>query len=84
MTYFYRGSKGNTKVSFEPKPYEYKIDKNTNLVKPTHGISVFDNPESLLKKGFTPNLLDYDSIPKTLQIKQRGNDPHHYEIMLCR
>ncbi|OQY44163.1 MAG: hypothetical protein DRR08_29335 [Candidatus Parabeggiatoa sp. nov. 2] len=81
MTHFYRGSKGNNDVTFEPKPHEYKIDKNTGMVKPTHGISVFDNPHSLENKGFTPNLLDLASVPKTLQIKQRGSDPHHSEIM---
>jgi len=68
-------------VTFEAKPHEYKVDKNTGMVKPTHGISVFDNPDRLLSKGFTPYLLNLESVPKTLQIKQRGSDPHHYEIM---
>lgn len=81
MALFYRGSKGNANVNFEPRPHEYKINKNTKMVKPTHGISVFDNPDSLEDKGFIPNLLDSESLPKTLQIKQRGKDLHHYEIM---
>ncbi len=81
MALFYRGSKGNANVNFEPRPHEYKINKNTGMVKHRNGISVFDNPDNLEDKGFIPNLLDLESLPKTLQIKQRGRDLHHYEIM---
>lgn len=52
----------------------------TGFVKPTHGVSVFDNPDSVVSKGFEPHRIDLTSIPSDLQIIQRGNDPHHYEI----
>jgi hypothetical protein len=42
---------------------------------------VFDNPQSVSSKGFVPHEVDQATLPKTLQIKQRGSDPAHYEIM---
>ena len=49
-------------------------------MKPTHGVSVFDNPQSVSSKGFVPHEVDQATVPDTLQIKQRGADPAHYEI----
>lgn len=40
------------------------------------GSRFLDNAE-----GFNPHQLDKDSIPDTLQIIQRGHDPHHFEIV---
>jgi RHS repeat-associated protein len=78
---FWRGSKPSETVDFTPKPNEYKIDKSTGLVQNTHGVSVFDNPASVSSKGFTPNEIDMSTVSDKLQIKQRGADLHHYEIM---
>lgn len=69
-TGFFRGGS-----SVEPKPGEYKI--KDGLVQPTHGISVFSNPDKTAKWGTH----EIESIPPELQIKQRGKDPEHYEIM---
>jgi RHS repeat-associated protein len=78
---YWRGSRGGQAPDFTPGPNEYRVDPNTGTVKPTHGVSVFDNPESVSAKGFQPHEVDQSTIPDTLQIKQRGTDPHHYEIM---
>lgn len=78
---FWRGSTSNQSPDFTPKPNEYKIDIETGLVKNTHGVSVFNNPESVSSRGFFPNEIDLSTIPEDLQIKQRGNDLNHYEIM---
>lgn len=78
---FFRGSDGRGNVNFTPKPNEYRIDPNTGLVRTTHGVSVFDNAESVLRRGFTPYEIDMNTVSDKLQIKQRGLDPHHFEIM---
>lgn len=79
LSSFWRGSKSGEPVSFEPKPNEYKV-KN-GMVQPTHGVSVFNNPESVRSKGFIANEIDMDTVPDTLQIKQRAKDPKHFEVM---
>lgn len=78
---YYRGARNDDSPSFAPKSNEYKIDKATGLVKNTHGVSVFDNKESVSKNGFTPHEVDLNTLSNKLKIKQRGNDPKHYEIM---
>jgi RHS repeat-associated protein len=78
---FWRGSKPCESVDFTPRPNEYKINKSTGLVQNTHGVSVFDNPTSVSNKGFIPNEIDMATVSGKLQIKQRGFDPNHYEIM---
>ncbi len=78
---YYRGSKAGQPVTFTAKPNEFKVDPKTGIVKPTHGVSLFDNEQSIAGKGFEPNEVDPESVPDTLQIKQRGNDPKHFEIM---
>ena len=86
---FYRGAKEAQSPSFEPRPPvydsrgkqiggDYKINRTTGLVQPTHGVSVFDNPQSIREKGFTPYELDESSISDKLIIKQRGKDPKHF------
>ena len=59
---------------------EYRVDPATGYVRPTHGVSVFDNPVSVSEKGFDPFEIDQSSVPSSLQIIQRGRDSSHYEI----
>jgi RHS repeat-associated protein len=67
---FYRGGTDVT-----PKPNEVRI-KN-GLVQTTHGISVFSNPAKIPKRFGVYRLV---SLPQSLQIIQRGQDPEHYEV----
>ncbi len=76
---FFRGSSPGQPPSFAPRPGEYRV--KDGLAQPTHGVSVFDNPESVAKKGFEPHAIDMTTVPDTLQIKQRGQDPKHFEVM---
>jgi RHS repeat-associated protein len=89
---FFRGAKGDSSPTFEPNPPvydtkgkqvggDYKVDKNTGLVQTTHGVSVFDNPESVKGKGLTPHKIDPSTVSDKLKIQQRGKDPKHFEIM---
>jgi hypothetical protein len=78
---FYRGSRPGEAPSFEPRPNDFKVDAATGTVRPTHGVSVFDNPGSVTSKGFTPHEIDLTSVPPELRIIQRGKDPSHYEIV---
>lgn len=50
-------------------------------MKPTHGLSVFDNPASVSATNRIPYEIDLNSVPNTLQFIQRGLDPSHYEIV---
>jgi hypothetical protein len=77
---FFRGARPGEEPSFEPRPNEFKVDPATGYVRPTHGVSVFDNPFGVSSKGFDPSEVDQSSVPDTLQIIQRGQDPAHYEI----
>lgn len=77
---FYRGAKPGSTPDFTPRPNEFKVDATTGTVKPTHGVSVFDNPGSVSSKGFVPHKIDQGSVPDSLQIIQRGKDPSHFEI----
>jgi hypothetical protein len=77
---FYRGAKPGEAPSFEPRPTDFKVDAATGTVKPTHGVSVFDNPGSVTSKGLVPHEVDLLSVPPELQIIQRGADPTHFEI----
>ncbi|WP_081421331.1 RHS repeat-associated core domain-containing protein [Burkholderia contaminans] len=76
---YYRGAKAGNKPSFEPRPGEYKVRDGN--VQPTHGVSVFDNPESCSCRGFVPHEVDPESVSEDLKIIQRGKDPAHFEIM---
>lgn len=78
---FYRGSRSGETPSFIPRPNEFKVDSETGFVRGSHGVSVFDNPDSLSKKGFTPRQIDMSTVPDELTIIQRGNDPRHFEIV---
>jgi hypothetical protein len=79
-TKFFRGAKPGEAPNFTPKPNEFKVDRATGHVKDTHGVSVFDNPESVSSKGFVPHEIDQATIPESLRTIQRGKDPAHYEI----
>jgi hypothetical protein len=50
-------------------------------VQPTHGLSVFDNEASVTSKGFVAHEIDMSTVPDSLQVIQRGNDPKHFEIV---
>ncbi|MEV6304032.1 polymorphic toxin-type HINT domain-containing protein [Actinoplanes sp. NPDC051861] len=77
---YFRGARGGA-PSFVPRPNDYKVDPTTGFVKETHGVSLFDNADSISSKGFEPHGLDMDSVPGTLRIIQRGRDLNHYEIV---
>jgi hypothetical protein len=76
---FFRGAKPGEAPTFKHKPNEVKI--KDGKVQPTHGVSVFDNAQSVESKGFDAHEIDEATIPSTLQVKQRGKDPRHFEIM---
>jgi RHS repeat-associated protein len=78
---FFRGARPGEDPTFAPRPNEYKVDPATGTVRPTHGVSVFDNPGSVASKGFEPHEVNQSTIPSQLHIIQRGADPHHYEIV---
>jgi RHS repeat-associated protein len=65
---FYRGAKSDTEPTFSPRPNEVKV--RDGKVQPTHGVSVFDNEESVQKKGFEPHEIDESTVPATLKIEQ--------------
>jgi RHS repeat-associated protein len=69
----YRG--GN---DFTVKPGAAKIDKETGLVKTTHGVSLEVHPANAEKFG-TPYKIE--SIPEGLKIEQRGVRLDHFQIM---
>ncbi|MDS7928645.1 RHS repeat-associated core domain-containing protein [Acinetobacter sp. V102_4] len=77
---YYRGAREGSAVSFIPRQNDFKIDQRTGYVKDTHGLSIFNNPNSVSSKGFVPYRIDPKSISDQLRIIQRGNDPNHYEI----
>jgi RHS repeat-associated protein len=78
---FFRGARAGEPPSFAPRQNEFKVDPETGFVRDTHGVSVFDNPDSVVGKGFTPHQVDPSTIPGELRIIQRGSDLHHYEIV---
>jgi RHS repeat-associated protein len=69
---YYRG--GN---DFTFKPNDVKLDAN-GMVKPTHGVSLFSSAQKIPTK-FT--VYRVTSLPKELQIIQRGKDLQHFEIV---
>jgi hypothetical protein len=79
-TNYYRGARPGANPSFVPRPIDFKVDPATGFVKDTYGVSIFDNPGSLLSKGFEPHQIDLNSMPDSLQIIQRGGNPRHFEI----
>jgi hypothetical protein len=70
---FYRG--GNSLV---PGPNDLRVDPVTGLLRPTHGVSVFDRPDGLERFGGAHRV---EGIPDNLRIVQRGRNPHHFEIV---
>ena len=50
----------------------------TGLLRTTHGVSVYDRPDNLDRFG---GAFQVTALPDTLQIVQRGRDPHHHEIV---
>ena len=78
---FFRGARPGEAPSFVPRPNEFKVDPATGFVKDSHGVSVFDNPQSVSSKGFVPHQVDQSSLSDSLRIIQRGSDPRHFEIV---
>jgi hypothetical protein len=70
---FYRGGR-----SLQPRPGEVRIDPTTGLLRPTHGISIFDRPDNLDRFGGAYEVV---AVPDKLRMIQRGRDPHHFEIV---
>jgi hypothetical protein len=70
---FYRGG-----ISLQPLPHEVKRDPRTGLLQPTHGLSVFDQPDHLEKFGGAHQVTN---VPAELRIIQRGRNSHHFEIV---
>jgi hypothetical protein len=56
------------------------VNRDTGLVNPTHGVSINTNPTNIEKYGRIPYEVDTSSIPGSLEIARRGEDPEHYEI----
>lgn len=69
----YRG--GN---NFQLKPNEFKLNKETGLVKPTHGVSLDVDPNTVSKFGGAYKI---ESLPDGLKVIQRGQRKEHFEIV---
>jgi RHS repeat-associated protein len=69
----YRGG-----IDLTPRLGDVRIDKTTGLLRPTHGVSVFDDL-SLAEPFGGAYQVEY--LPEGLKIQQRGQNLHHYEIM---
>ena len=69
----YRGG-----TSFQLKPGEFKINKETGLVKTTHGVSLDVDANTVAKFGGAYKI---ESIPEGLKIIQRGKRAEHFEIV---
>ena len=78
---FFRGARAGERPTFVPRENEFRVDRETGLVRPTHGVSVFDNPQSVISRGFEPHEIDPATIPDNLTFIQRGEDLAHYEIV---
>jgi hypothetical protein len=74
-TQFFRGG-----PSLLPRRDEVRVDRTTGLLRTSHGVSVFDRSDHplLLRHG---GAFRVSNIPRGLQIKQRGRDPSHHEIV---
>jgi hypothetical protein len=72
MASFYRGG-----PSLAPRQIDVMINPKTGMVGTTRGVSVFDLPDGLDRFG---GAYELGPIPETLQVIQRGRDPHHHEI----
>jgi hypothetical protein len=55
-----------------------KVDPQTGLLRPTHGVSVYDRPDNLDRFGGAHQVT---AIPPNLKVIQRGRDSHHFEIV---
>ena len=76
----YRGAQSGQSPSMAAQPKEFRVTAGGE-VKDTHGVSVFDNPHSVVDRGYVPHEIDLNSVPSELQIIQRGRDPLHYEVV---
>jgi len=69
----YRG--GN---DFTIKPGEIRIDQSTGMVKSAHGVSLYVDPNKLLKFGGAYKI---ETIPDGLESIQRGTRAERFEIV---
>jgi hypothetical protein len=69
----YRGG-----ISLTFQPHELRLDKQTGMVLPSHGISVDSELENVVKFG---GAYLVKAIPHDLTIVQRGRRESHYEIV---
>jgi hypothetical protein len=69
----YRGGR-----SLVARPHEVRLDPATGLLRTTYGVSVFDQPDNLDRFGGAHQVAN---VPESLQVVQRGRNPHHYEIV---
>ncbi len=70
---YYRGGNG-----FTLKDKDIKYDPQTGQVKTTHGLSIHAEADKVANFGGAYKIV---SIPKELQIIQRGKDKNHFEIV---
>jgi hypothetical protein len=71
MPTYYRGG-----PSLAPGPQDYRVNRQTGLLKPSRGVSVRDVPTGLERFG---GAYEVGPLPPNLQVVQIG-DPHHFEI----
>jgi hypothetical protein len=77
----FRGARPGEAPNFTPRANEVKIDSVTGLLKDSHGVSVYDNPNSVSNGGRIPFTVDQSTISPLLKVIQRGTDLHHFEIV---
>jgi RHS repeat-associated protein len=73
---FYRGG-----TSLKAEPKDVQFDKTTGLVRPTRGISLNSVKEQLPSRFSESIRIDPSSIPKELQVVQRGSSATHFEVV---
>jgi hypothetical protein len=61
-----------------PLPRDVKVDPQTGLVQPTHGVSLSSDPADLRRFGGAYEVV---SFPEGLVIRQRGRRITHFELM---
>jgi hypothetical protein len=71
MPKYYRGG-----PSLAPNRNDYRINRQSGLLRPTRGVSVRDEPNGLERFG---GAYEIGPLPPNLQIVQIG-DPNHFEI----
>jgi len=76
---FFRGADPGQAPSFAAGANEFRVGSD-GFVQPGRGVSVFDNAASVEATGRVAHEVDLSTVPDSLQITQRGQNPAHYEI----